>query len=63
MNKEAIEFANNKIDELYKKLNESFLRESKSLLRLNRISNVLESGMNDTQKLDYIKNIMKAEEE
>ena len=50
-----------KVDELFKKLSDANLREAKLLLRLNRIRNIVTSGMNDTQKLTYIKNLLKEE--
>ena len=58
---EALELANDKVDELYKRLAESGIRETKTLLRLSRIRNIIESGMNNEQKLIYITNLLKEE--
>ena len=59
----AIEFANDKVDELFKKLSAASLREVKLLLTLGKVKNIIESGMNNTQKLDYIKNALTVKEE
>jgi len=58
MNKEVMD----KVDELYKRLSDLNFEQSRTLLKLKIIKNIVESGMNDTQKLNYIKKELKGDE-
>jgi hypothetical protein len=50
-----------KVEELYQRLNKLSLSHAELLLRLNSIRNIIESGMNNEQKLIYIKTALTKE--
>ena len=56
---EALELANNKIDELYIRLSESERKLSEKELTIKKVASILESGMSTSQKIIYIEKEVK----